>query len=496
MRIDEALLDCNLLGAGLGDPEPWGNWLAIHRAANGERLSEGDAAFFASVSGGREAPREPVKELVIVAGRRSGKSRQSGALAVEAACLREHELAPGETGYILVLSATVAQAKQIFQYALGFLEASPLLRGMIRPRSSSTLDGVTSSEIRLTNNVVIAVHPNSYKSVRGRTILCCIFDETAFWEDADSQNPALEVWRAVRPSLMAAGGRLVMISSPYRKAGLLYERYKEFFGKSDPHVLVIQGPSIAFNPTLDPAEIARDTADDPEAARAEWHGQFRDDISSFLDDRLIAAAVDKGRPVELPPRQGISYAAFVDASGGRSDAYVVAIGHKDGGRVVVDCLRGYQPPFNPATVTAELAFLCRKYRIDRVTGDNYSAEWVASAWAGQGMDYTVCGMSASGLYVELVPVFAQERMNVPDMPVLIRELRNLERRTSRTGRDTIGHPQGQHDDHANAVAGLVQLLENVRQPGRLITKFMKGPSSEQLAGFYNGLDTVLKQGFK
>ena len=48
--------------------------------------------------------------------------------------------------------------------------------------------------------------------------------------------------------------------------------------------------------------IDRAMRDDPEAAEAEWNAQFRSDIDAVLDDGQIMAAVDMGRPRELPPR--------------------------------------------------------------------------------------------------------------------------------------------------------------------------------------------------
>jgi hypothetical protein len=46
---------------------------------------------------------------------------------------------------------------------------------------------------------------------------------------------------------------------------------------------------------------------------------------------------------------------------------------------------------------------------------------------------------------------------------LIRELRLLERRTHRSGKDTVDHPRGGHDDFANAVCGEL-LLSHVAVP--------------------------------
>jgi hypothetical protein len=131
---------------------------------------------------------------------------------------------------------------------------------------------------------------------------------------------------------------------------LLYERHKAYFGQDDPDVLVIQGASTLFNPTLKASMIDRAMRDDPEAAGAEWNAEFRSDIDAFLDDRQIMAAIDMDRPRELPPRPGIPYAAFIDASGGRSDSYTMCIGHRHGDKFIADVVTGEPPPFNPSTV--------------------------------------------------------------------------------------------------------------------------------------------------
>ena len=72
---------------------------------------------------------------------------------------------------VLVLAASRQQAGVVFDYVLGALEASPLLSGLI--------DTVTAEEIKLTNGICISTHAASHRTVRGRTIVACIFDEKA-----------------------------------------------------------------------------------------------------------------------------------------------------------------------------------------------------------------------------------------------------------------------------------------------------------------------------
>jgi hypothetical protein len=48
------------------------------------------------------------------------------------------------------------------------------------------------------------------------------------------------------------GSILIGISTPYRKGGLLYRKFREHYGK-DGDILVIRAPSTTFNPNA-PAE--------------------------------------------------------------------------------------------------------------------------------------------------------------------------------------------------------------------------------------------------
>ncbi len=107
--------------------------------------------------------------------------------------------------------------------------------------------------------------------------------------------------------------------------------YHEYYGKAS-DVLVIDAEHAQLNPTIDPKIIERAMAEDPEAARAEWYGQFRGDVSQYLPDDLIDAAIIPCR-TELPWTLGLRgwYMAFCDPSGGAHDAMTMAIAHKEFG---------------------------------------------------------------------------------------------------------------------------------------------------------------------
>jgi hypothetical protein len=159
----------------------------------------------------------------------------------------------------------------------------PALRKMVE---RDTADG-----LRLSNGVDISILTNSYRSIRGRSMLACVLEECAFYRSEESASPDEETYRAIRPSLARVPGSIAIgISSPYKKSGLLYRKFTKHFGQNDDDVLVIRAESKKLNPTLSDEEIERDLADDYAAARAEWFAEWRDDIAGWLPLEVIEAA--------------------------------------------------------------------------------------------------------------------------------------------------------------------------------------------------------------
>jgi hypothetical protein len=75
-----------------------------------------------------------------------------------------------------------------------------------------------------------------------------------------------------------------------------------------------------------------------------------------------------------------------------------------------------------------------------------------------GIAYEVSDKNRSQLYLELIPALSSKRVELLDHRGLINELRRLERRRGRSGKDSIDHPAQLSDDMANSVAGVVNLV--------------------------------------
>lgn len=87
-------------------------------------------------------------------------------------------------------------------------------------------------------------------------------------------------------------------------------------------------------------------------------------------------------------------------------------------------------------------------------GDRFGGEWLREQFRKHGMSYEPAEQPKSALYQNMLPLINSRRIDLLDHPRLLAQLVGLERRTARSGRDSIDHAPNAHDDVANCVAGL------------------------------------------
>ena len=81
-----------------------------------------------------------------------------------------------------------------------------------------------------------------------------------------------------------------------------------------------------------------------------------------------------------------------------------------------------------------------------------------------GIKYDPADKPKSDLYRDLLPLLNSGKIELLDHARLAAQLFGLERRTARSGRASIDHAPGGHDDIANSVAGALVLTAGGRQP--------------------------------
>jgi len=445
MNIVQTMTDPNLFGATFGG-DSYAAWRALLSGFYGLELDADALSTFNSLTARQSAPDSPHNELWLAVGRRGGKSHAAALIAVFEAAFRDHrsKLAPGEVATVMLLAADRQQARTLLRYIRGLFEV-PMLAKMVKRE--------TAEGMELWNRSAIEIHTASKSSVRGYTLAACICDEIAFWP-SDGTNADDEVIAALRPALATLGGRLIALSSPYARRGMLWTQYSKHFSKDNPQVLVAQAPSRTLNPTLPQRVVDDALADDTARASAEYLAQFRSDIEQFLKLEVIDGAT-RPKPLALPYVSGTRYFGFADPGGGGQDEYTLAIAHSVGNGIVVDRVEGRRG--NPAAITKDFCAILAEYKINRVSGDRYAGAWVPTAFAEHGVQYDPAPGTRSELYATLAPALNAGAVELPPCPDLSRQLVGLERRTTRGGRDIIDHSPGSHDDRANAVAGVVSL---------------------------------------
>jgi hypothetical protein len=453
VTILDAVDDANLFAPWFREPATWAAWRAFLAALFALKMSSEQRAIYQHCTGRSAPPTQPATEAWLVCGRRAGKSFILALCAVFLACFFDYRryLAPGERGTVLIIATNSKQARVIFRYVRALLTHIPMLAKLIERE--------TADNFNLTSGTTIEVHPASYKTTRGYTIVAALCDEIAFWPHEDAAEPDYEVLNALRPGMATIpNAMLLCASSPYARRGALWDAHRRHYGRDNDPILVWKATTRVMNATVAQSVIDQAAERDPASAAAEWLAEFRSDIEGFVTREAVEAcmALDVR---ERAPMQSVRYYAFVDPSGGSADGMTLAIGHREKDVVVVDALRERKPPFSPEDVVAEFGALLKSYRISKITGDRYAGEWPRERFREHSISYEPAQKPKSDLYRDLLPVINSRKIDLLDDARLLTQLVGLERRTARGGRDSIDHAPGAHDDLANAVAGLAAIAK-------------------------------------
>lgn len=437
---------------------------------------------------GAPPPREGEwPEAWVIAGIRSGKSDTfaSTIIAYEATCGgHEHWLRRGKRAVCFLIAQDLRFARWSLPGILATLESMSFISGS---KGKRQIDRVTADQIDLKNGMSIAVVPPTVKAVRGFDAPVAVMDEVGIWSlTTDAANPDFEVYRQIKSrQAQFSDGKIVAVSSPWVKQGMLWEAQKagtegillpcDVCGvvggacpacvkMREPHLnrLVIHATTASLgNPLVKATWLREAQQKDPKAFDRECLARFVDALSGFLDPSLLEESVDRGVR-ERPPSPRAFYVAAIDPAF-RQDAFGLCISHidKDKG-VVIDVLRRWpasgekrDAPLNPSEVLREISLLLPPYRIREVVSDQYHIDTLQQLALNFGFSIrqvTFTGGSKADIYGNLQQVLNQKRLHLLDHPETVRELRMIERRNMPGGTVKIGSPRGEHDDMATVVA--------------------------------------------
>ena len=447
LTLLDAFSDPKLFAKFFSDPESWIAWTALIAAAFGLPMNAEQLAIYRKCTGRTDPPVKQMRELVLVVGRRGGKSRVLALIATWLSVFVDYRpyLDPGERGVVQILAADRDQAKIILRYVKAFFKLGMLAK-LVEREHQWGLD--------LSNSVAIEITTASFRSVRGRTVVAALADEIAFWND-EGANPDAEVIKAIRPAMATIpNAMLILASSPYARKGVLFDMYRQYYGKDDPRVLAFQASTETMNPSIDAEWLAEQYESDPVSASAEFGAQFRTDVEAFIAAEAVDAVTSEER--ERPFIGGKRYHAFADPAGGSGkDSFTLAIGHVEDRIPTLDVIREWKPPFSPKAVIEECADILKQYSVRKLTADRYAAEFVVEGFREYQITLEHSLKPKSQIYSEFLPLLNSKTCDLLDNSRLRTQLIGLERRVARSGKDSIDHGPGGHDDVANAVAGVL-----------------------------------------
>jgi hypothetical protein len=434
-------------------PETWQPWRAFLSVLFGLPLDAAGLELFRECTGRVDPPATGFTEAWLVIGRRGGKSFVLALIACYLAIFRDWRpyVVPGETPVIKIIAVDRRQSRIIHRYCRALLTQVPAFSSLVSREGDDTVE--------LSNGVAIEVATASFRSTRGYSAIAALIDEIAFLRtDEMSANPDAEILRAVRGTMATVPGAfLLCASSPYAKRGELWNAYRRHHGHDDSPALTWRAPTRTMNPTVAQSFVDEQLERDPSGSAAEFLAEFRSDVNTFINPEVVADAVVPGRR-ELPRLGNTHYFAWTDTSGSGADSFTLGIAHLDRERrAVLDVVRERRPPFSPEQVAAEFAGTLRAYHVKKVVGDAYGGEWPREQFRKAGVTYEVSDRPKSAIYLEILPALNSGRVELLDHPRLISQICGLERRTARSGRDSVDHAPGSHDDVANSALGALLL---------------------------------------
>jgi hypothetical protein len=430
--------------------------LAILKSIYGLPLSPSELEIYRKGTGRQEYDATEQRKATIAAGRQSGKTGKIAAPIVCFEAFRDHGLPPGEVGYILLIAPTIAQAKLAHHYILKYLRRSPVL--------SKRVVKTTKYEIILDNGVVISCCACTYDGVRGRTIIMVVCDEFAFWPDGtNAANPAEEVIAALVPGMATvANPKLIKITTPYGKSGLVWDEYRERSALSFP---VWQLTTAEMNPTVSLSWLEEEKRENEEKYRREYLAQFTDTVNSWIVAEILDPCIVPGR-TELPYQRGMTYVAALDPASRKND-FTLAIAHRrPDGVIVVDRLARWagatKAPLALGPVLGEIRDILQDYQINWAIGDQYYCDAIKEHLLKLGISYKISTFgpqTRAKLFTNFKHLLVQQKIELPADRLLLRQLRSLREEKSNRGQIDV-RPLGEGDDLAIAVALAVSELTN------------------------------------
>lgn len=356
------------------------------------------------------------KDLVLVLGRRSGKSWISAIISCyEAYCLmmmghpQTHiTKSIDRFGSIGICNVAVSeeQAKStLFQKIKQLTSSSPYFRDKIGKETELQMHFLTKADKEenekramygaspLTGTVQIRCGHSNSKSLVGNDMLIVIIDEMAeLGNTVGSAGADRDLYEKLTPAMSTFGkhAKIICISNPLGKRGKFYELYQESF--EDQGMLMFQLPTWVCNPMVSRDYLESEKRKLKSAFNIYYGAQFGDQATDpyippeYVDYAFNIAPKSRGRLEK--GEDGVEYFMHLDPAKS-SDYYTLAIVHTEESgergpdgkmlmKVVVDHIHYWIPegpnrPVKLDEVDRYVIDLIKKFNFGMITYDGWNS---------------------------------------------------------------------------------------------------------------------------
>lgn len=388
--------------------------------------------------------------------------------------------ADGEDIFATVVAQNDKLRQQAINFALGCARKKPELAALIRlPKNTKPTDKVQQFGIYRPDfdRVVVfqgAVATAGGLGVRGVWHTDLALDECAFFRDASFKVNDKDIYEA-GISRILPGGQCILGSTPWAKAGLLYEVYRDNYGNPET-ALVAHAPTLVLNDRPEVREVVElEYTRNEDNAKREYGAIFMEaGTTVFFESTTIELAI-----VEEPfvPQPGDMHSAGGDfAFISDSSALIIAatrhelVGKtEDDAEIWDDVIHVYDgteerpsedSPLQPS-VTCDVFAEKIAGRCSYLMADNHYRASIEEHLHRYGLFLTPAPTTPSDGYVRARMLMRQKRVKIHPMPFrdrLVQQLREVHGRPTAGGRVQMHNPRWATGGHGDIAAAFVLAL--------------------------------------
>jgi hypothetical protein len=237
--------------------------------------------------------------IAVIIGGRAGKTYLFALRLLHLGLIVDlHELAPGEKAVGIIVAPDLELAGQALNFVRGAIQSNERLATLVTSDTTEFIDLVRF------DGQPISVRPRAAsrggKTGRGKNLFGAVMDEACFFLDHASGYTVNdeEIYKALSPRVMS-GGQLLIPSTPWTEAGLLYDIWTANYGAPQ-FALAAHAPTLLMTRRADGTyvqdtdkRVERERLRDSANAEREFDANpMSAETTKFFDPRIIEACTD------------------------------------------------------------------------------------------------------------------------------------------------------------------------------------------------------------